>query len=157
MSWGTISFSSVVHGVSCSDRHAVNVVVWWYVGMLVELLFVHVQLTSKLRFYKVWHRAVWCKGTFFVKECFVSIFRTAESIACCGVRVSVRRAGKSCIVSWGFNRRTAPHNISEDNILGTCPCENFKSHAPSNMIVFTQLLYKLMHIDNIYKIYTLKH
>jgi len=82
MSWGTISFSSVVHGVSYSDRHAVNVVVWWYVGMLVELLFVHVQLTLKLRFYKVWHRAVWRMGTVSVKERFVSDFRAAGSIPC---------------------------------------------------------------------------
>ena len=136
MRWGTISFSSVLHAVSYSDRHAVNVVVWWNVGMLVELLFVYVQLISKSRFYEVWHSAVWCMGTISVEEIYVSIVTAAESIACCGVRASARRAGNSCIVSWSSKTRTAPHNISENSILGTCPCEIFKSHAPSYMIVF---------------------
>jgi len=34
------------------------------------------------------------------------------------------------------NTCTALHNISENSILGTCPCEIFKSHAESYMIVF---------------------
>ena len=136
MRWGTISFSSVLHRVSYSDRHAVNMVVWWNVGMLVELLFVYVQLISKLMFYMVWHSAVWCMGTISVREHFVSIIRAAESIACCGLRAWARTAGTSSIVSWGSNTRTAPHNISEDSILGTCPCEIPKSHTTSNMTVF---------------------
>ena len=129
MRWETISFSSVLHAVSYSDRHAVNVVVWWNVGMLEELLFVYVQLITKLRFCKVWHSAVWCMDTLSVGEHFVSIFMAAESIACCGVRASARSAGKSCVLSWDSNTRTAPYNISEDNILGPYPCEIFKSHA----------------------------
>ena len=84
MSWGTISFSSVIHAVSYSDRHAVNVVVWCNVGMLVELLFVYVQLISKLRFCKVWHSAFWCMGTICVEELFVSSWQhRVYSLLCC--------------------------------------------------------------------------